>query len=181
MLKAEIIGNLGADAEIKSGDGYAFVSMRVANTEKWKDDAGEEHTDTSWIDVNYSKTDSSLIPYLKSGVKVFVRGFVRLRVYSSAKDRKMKAGLTIVAQEIELCGGSSDQVPRQLIMPESGEVVDVTKFYQANVDTQKWKKDDHGMLVDRAGNQYVLVKGGWVAPMQPDQEQAQGENSQSPA
>jgi hypothetical protein len=93
----------------------------------------------------------------------------------------MKAGLTIVAQEIELCGGSSDLVPRQLIMPESGEVVDVTKFYQANVDTQKWKKDDHGMLVDRAGNQYVLVKGGWVAPMQPDQEQAQGEDSQSPA
>lgn len=181
MLKAEIIGNLGADAEIKSGDGYAFVSMRVANTEKWKDDAGQEHTDTSWIDVNYSKTDSPLIPYLKSGVKVFVRGFVRLRVYSSAKDRKMKAGLTIVAQEIELCGGSSDMVPHQLIMPESGEVVDVTKFYQANVDTQKWKKDDHGMLVDRAGNQYVLVKGGWVAPMQPDQDQTQGEDNQSPA
>lgn len=181
MLKAEIIGNLGADAEIKSGDGYAFVSMRVANTEKWKDDAGQEHTDTSWIDVNYSKTDSPLIPYLKSGVKVFVRGFVRLRVYSSAKDRKMKAGLTIVAQEIELCGGSSDLVPRQLIQPESGEVIEVAKYYQAVVETKNWKKDDHGMLVDRAGNQYVLVKGGWVTPMMQDLEPAQGEDSQSPA
>ena len=181
MLKAEIIGNLGADAEIKSGDGYSFVSMRVANTEKWKDESGQEHTDTNWIDVNYSKTDSSLIPYLKSGVKVFVRGFVRLRVYSSAKDHKMKAGLTIIAQEIELCGGSSDLVPRQLIQPESGEVVDVVKFYQAVVETKNWKKDDRGMLVDRAGNQYVLVQGGWVAPMQPDQEQAQGEDNQSAA
>lgn len=181
MLKAEIIGNLGADAEIKSGDGYSFVSMRVANTEKWKDEAGQEHTDTNWIDVNYSKTDSSLIPYLKSGVKVFVRGFVRLRVYSSAKDRKMKAGLTIIAQEIELCGGSSDLVPRQLIQPESGEVIDVVKFYQAQVETKNWKKDDHGMLVDRAGNQYMLVKGGWVAPMQPEQEQTQVDENQSPA
>lgn len=164
MLKAEIIGNLGADAEIKSGDGYSFVSMRVANTEKWKDENDQEHTETQWIDVIYSKTESALIPYLKAGVKVYVRGFVRLRVYSSAKDRKMKAGLTINAQEVELCGGSSDLVPRQLIIPETGDIVEVAKYYQANVDTKSWKKDDKGFLVDRQGGQYQLIKGGWVAP-----------------
>lgn len=171
MLKAELIGNLGADAEIKSGEGYAFVSMRVANTEKWKDEAGNEHTDTIWIDVVYSKTDSALLPYLKSGMKIFVRGYVRLRVYSSKQDRKMKAGLTINATEIELCGGSSDVVPRQLIIPETGDLVDVTKYYQANVDTSKWKKDDAGYLVDKGGNQYLLKKGGWVAPVQPQEEE----------
>lgn len=179
MLKAELIGNLGADAEIKSGEGYAFVSMRIANTEKWKAEDGTEHTDTQWIDVVYSKTDSGLLPFLKSGVKVFVRGFVRLRVYSSQKDRKMKAGLTINATEIELCGGSSDVVPRQLVIPETGDIVDVAKYYQANVDTSKWKKDDTGFLVDKAGNQYELRKGGWVAPIvqedSQDQEQQQAE------
>lgn len=168
MLKAELIGNLGADAEIKSGEGYAFVSMRIANTEKWKAEDGTEHTDTQWIDVVYSKTDSGLLPFLKSGVKVFVRGFVRLRVYSSQKDRKMKAGLTINATEIELCGGSSDVVPRQLVIPETGDIVDVAKYYQANVDTSKWKKDDTGYLVDKSGNQYELRKGGWVAPIVPE-------------
>lgn len=179
MLKAELIGNLGADAEIKSGEGYAFVSMRIANTEKWKAEDGTEHTDTQWIDVVYSKTDSGLLPFLKSGVKVFVRGFVRLRVYSSQKDRKMKAGLTINATEIELCGGSSDVVPRQLVIPETGDIVDVAKYYQANVDTSKWKKDDTGYLVDKAGNQYELRKGGWVAPIvqedSQEQEQQQAE------
>lgn len=179
MLKAELIGNLGADAEIKSGEGYSFVSMRIANTEKWKAEDGTEHTDTQWIDVVYSKTDSGLLPFLKSGVKVFIRGFVRLRVYSSQKDRKMKAGLTINATEIELCGGSSDVVPRQLVIPETGDIVDVAKYYQANVDTSKWKKDDTGYLVDKAGNQYELRKGGWVAPVVPeesqDQEQQQSE------
>lgn len=179
MLKAELIGNLGADAEIKSGEGYSFVSMRIANTEKWKAEDGTEHTDTQWIDVVYSKTDSGLLPFLKSGVKVFVRGFVRLRVYSSQKDRKMKAGLTINATEIELCGGTSDVVPRQLVIPETGDIVDVAKYYQANVDTSKWKKDDTGYLVDKAGNQYELRKGGWVAPIvqddSQDQEQQQAE------
>lgn len=180
MLKAELIGNLGADAEIKSGEGYAFVSMRIANTEKWKAEDGTEHTDTQWIDVVYSKTDSGLLPFLKSGVKVFVRGFVRLRVYSSQKDRKMKAGLTINATEIELCGGSSDVVPRQLVIPETGDIVDVAKYYQANVDTSNWKKDDTGYLVDKAGNQYELRKGGWVAPIvqEDSQEQEQQQTEQ---
>lgn len=170
MLKAEIIGNLGADAEIKSGEGYSFVSMRIANTEKWKDENDQEHTETQWVDVNWSKTDSSLIPFLKSGVKVYVRGFVRTRVYSSKQDRKMKAGLTINALEIELCGGSSDVVPRQLIIPETGDIVDVAKYYQANIDTKNWKKDDQGVLVDRQGNSYQLIKGGWVAPLKVEEE-----------
>ena len=179
MLKAEIIGNLGADAEIKSGDGYSFVSMRIANTEKWKDENGEEHTETQWVDVNWSKTDSSLIPFLKSGVKVFVRGFVRTRVYSSKQDRKMKAGLTINALEIELCGGSSDVVPRQLIIPETGVIVDVAKYYQANVDTTKWKKDDQSVLVDRQGNSYQLIKGGWVAPLKVEEEPAEDQTQEA--
>lgn len=180
MLKAEMIGNLGADAEVKTGDGYSFISMRVANTEKWKAEDGTEHTDTQWIDVIYSKTDSGLIQFLKSGVKIFVRGFVRTRLYSSKKDRKMKCGLTINATEIELCGGSSELVPRQLIIPETGDIVDVKKYYCANVDTSKWKKDDTGFLVDKAGNQYELVKGGWVAPVveEPAEETTKTETEQ---
>ena len=100
-----------------------------------------------------------------AGVKVFVRGSLSLRVYSSQKDRCMKAGAQISAQEIELCGGSSDDVPRQLIIPDSGALVPVRKYYQADVDTKDWKKDDQGYLVDAKGNQYSLVKGGWVAPI----------------
>lgn len=179
MLKAEIIGNLGADAEIKSGDGYSFVSMRVANTEKWKDEKDQEHTETQWVDVNWSKTDSPLVKFLKSGVKVFVRGFVRTRVYSSKQDRKMKAGLTINALEIELCGGSYDVVPRQLIIPETGDIVDVAKYYQANVDTKAWKKNDQGVLVDRQGNSYQLIKGGWVAPLMVADESTQEQTAEA--
>ena len=179
MLKAELIGNLGADAEIKSGEGYSFVSMRIANTEKWKDENGQEHTETQWVDVNWPKTDSPLIQFLKSGVKVFVRGFVRTRVYSSKQDRKMKAGLTINALEIELCGGSSDVVPRQLIIPETGDIVDVAKYYQANVDTTKWKKNDQGVLVDRQGNSYQLIKGGWVAPLKVEEEPVEDQTQEA--
>ena len=36
MLKVELIGNLGADVEIKESNGSKFATFRVANTEKFK-------------------------------------------------------------------------------------------------------------------------------------------------
>ena len=164
MLKVELIGNLGADCEIKESNGSKFVTMRVAHTNKYKKEDGSEVEQTTWVDVTMNNPESKVIPFLKAGVKVFVRGNASLRVYSSQKDRCMKAGLTINAVEVELCGGMSELVPKQLVVPETGALVDVKKYYQADIDTSKFKEDDAGYLNDTKGNRYLLVKGGWVTP-----------------
>ncbi len=174
MLKVEIIGNLGADAEIKEANGSKFVTMRVAHSSKYTDDAGTAHEKTIWVDVTMNDAQSKVIPYLKAGVKIFVRGNADLRIYSSPKDRCMKAGLSVAAWEIELVGGSSDAVPRELIVPETGALVPVKKYYQAEVDTSKWKKTDIGVLVDKSGNQYDLVKDGWVCPKVTQEQTSNG-------
>ena len=165
MLKVELIGNLGADCEIKESNGSKFVTMRVAHTSKYKKEDGSEVEQTTWVDVTMNNTESKVIPFLKAGVKVFVRGSASLRVYSSQKDRCMKAGLTINAVEVELCGGMYELVPKQLVVPETGALVNITKFYQANIDTSKFKKEDVGYLNDLKGNRYMLIKGGWVTPV----------------
>lgn len=172
MFKVEIIGNLGADAEIKESNGSKFVTMRIAHTTSYAKDDGTKQESTIWVDVTLNNAESKVIPYLKQGVRVFVRGNGSLRVYSSKKDRCMKAGLTVSASEIELVGGQSEDVPRQLILPDSGQLVDVTKYYAANVDTSEWKKDDVGYLVDTKGRQYSLAKGGWVKPIPETQDNA---------
>lgn len=164
MLKAEIIGNLGADAEVKESNGTKFIAMRVANTSKWTDDNGTQHEQTDWIDVTFNNIDSKIIPYLMKGVKVYVRGNVTLRCYSSPKLKKMVAGMKIAAQEIELCGGSSDDVPRQLIDPANGALYDVTKYYWCNMDTKQLKKDEYRVLVDNHGGEYAQNKQGFVVP-----------------
>lgn len=164
MLKVSLIGNLGADAEVKEANGSKFVAMRVAHSDRWTDENGQSKESTIWVDVTFSNAESKVLPFLKAGVKLFVRGNARLRVYSSQKDRCMKAGLTIAAQEIELCGGSSDEVPRELFAPDTGTMFRVSKYYQTDVDTAKWKKGDMTILVDRQSNRYQVVKGGWVAP-----------------
>jgi len=166
MLKVELIGNLGADVEIKESNGSKFATMRIAHSDRWTDDQGNVKESTTWVDVTMNNTESKVLQYLKAGVKVFVRGTARLRVYSSQKDRCMKAGITIVASEIELCGGSSDEVPRELFAPDNGQLFKVAKYYQSDLDTSKWKKEDQAILVDRQAHRYIVVKGGWVAPEQ---------------
>lgn len=162
MFRAEIIGNLGADASVMESNGSKFVTMRIAHTDAYKDEQGNKHEKTIWVDATMNDAESKLLPYLKQGVKVFVRGNASLRVYSSPKDRCMKAGVTLSVREIELVGGSSDDVPRQLIDPATGMLYETQKYYWINRDNKDMKKGDLMQLVDARGNQYIMNKAGFV-------------------
>lgn len=171
MLKVELIGNLGADAEVKRTEGAEFITMRIADTQSWTDGNGAKQSRTVWIDAIISDAKSKVLPYLKQGAKVFVRGNLSTRVYSSPKDRMMKAGLTIHVQEIELIGAQPDPVPRQLIDPDGGILFDVTKHYWVGRDNKKMAKDDLYTLVDSRGREFLMNKGGFVTPKQDEPHQ----------
>ena len=180
MLKVELIGNLGADVEVKESNGSQFATFRVADTSRYKTQSGEDKEVTNWIDCSYNNVESKVLPYLKAGVKVFVRGNASLRVYSSKKDRCMKAGLQVSVQEIELCGGNNDTVPRQIIDPENGAIFDTAKYYWCNAPTKGMKKDDLKLMVDARGNQYAMNNQGFVAPV-PEQAEEETEGSENQA
>jgi single-strand DNA-binding protein len=169
MFKGELIGNLGADAEVKESNGSKFVTMRVAHSESWKDESGERKERTTWVDVIMNDAESKLLPYLKQGVKIFVRGNLSLRVYSSPKDRMMKAGATINAWEIELLGGSNESVPKQIVDPADGRIYDVQKYYWINRDNKTMKKDETYTMVDARGNHFLMDKQGFVRPFVPEE------------
>lgn len=166
MFKAEIIGNLGADVEIKEYQGGKFATFRVAHSVKFKNQNGQETESTTWIDVTMNDVESKVIPYLKAGTKVFVRGNASLRCYSSPKLKQMIAGLTINAWEIELVGGTSDAVPRQLIDPSNGQIFDVMKFFWINHSTDGMKQGEYVPLIDKGGREYMMNCGGFVQPVQ---------------
>ena len=178
MLKVELIGNLGADVEVKESNGSKFATFRIADTSKYKTQSGEEKEVTNWVDCTYNNLESKVLQYLKAGVKVYVRGNASLRVYSSKKDRCMKAGLQVSVTEIELCGGNNDSVPRQLVDPDNGAIYDTSKYYWCNCPTKGMKKDDTRLLVDVRGNQYMMNNAGFVAPL-PEDGEDQGEEAQS--
>lgn len=176
MFKVEFIGNLGADAEIKESNGSKFVAMRMALTDKWTTESGEKRESTTWADVTMSNTESKIIPYLKTGVKLFVRGNGSLRVYSSPTEKKMKAGIQCAATEIELCGGVSELVPRQLVDPDTGNLINTTKYYWCDGETKGMKAQDTKLLIDTRGNQYLMDKRGFVAPVPTQTEEPTNES-----
>ncbi len=176
MLKVEVIGNIAADCEIKSANGAEFATFRVADTSRYKTQSGEEKEVTNWIDCTMSNTESKVIPFLKQGVKVFVRGNASLRVYSSKKDRCMKAGLQIAVLEVELCGGNQDTVARQVIDPNDGTIHDVKKYYWTDIDTKGIKKDEVKEVIDARGRLYLMNKAGFVAPK--EEEKPEEENKE---
>lgn len=173
MNQSIVIGNLGADAEVVTSNGQSFISLSIADTRKFKKQDGTEVSETNWIDAVISNAQHPVLPFLKQGVKVCVVGQTSLRVYSSKKDRMMKAGQTIHVNSIELCGGSSDEVPRQLIVPETGALVSTHKAYWVEIDTKGMKQHETRELVDAKGNVFLMNNAGFVVPAPAPQQGAQ--------
>jgi single-strand DNA-binding protein len=93
LNKVMLIGNLGADPEIRSfQNGGKVANLRIATSESWKDKAtGERKEKTEWHTVAiFSEGLVSVVErYLKKGSKVFVEGKLQTRKWQdqSGADR----------------------------------------------------------------------------------------------
>lgn len=104
MLKAEIIGNLGADAVKNQGNDGTYVSFRVAHSTTFTNKStGEVTKNTTWVSCTLNGDGGNLLPYLKSGERVYCRGNLTSRVFVG-HDGQKHAGLNLSVQEIELVG-----------------------------------------------------------------------------
>lgn len=162
MLQCSLIGHLGADAEAKNVNGKEFVTWRVANTDRWTDDAGQLHETTTWVDC-IMNGKPRVFDFLKKGQQVFVSGSVSLRVYSSAKDKCMKAGLTINVRQVELLGGQRDEVPAKLKREDTGEEVLVSKYFYAPTLQRDGSQPESLALVSKTGERFTADRLGWVS------------------
>ena len=83
LNKVMIIGNLGADPEIRSfQNGGKVANLRIATSETWKDrNTGERQERTEWHTVAiFSEGLVNVVEnYLKKGSKVFVEGKLQTR------------------------------------------------------------------------------------------------------
>lgn len=166
MLQSTLIGHLGADAECKNANGKEFVTFRVANTDRWTDDAGQVHESTTWVDCIINGKPK-VFDYLKKGQMIYATGSVSLRVYSSAVEKCMKAGLTINVQRIELLGGKSDDVPAKLYTESEGKEVMIMKYFFAPTLQREVTDPETVVLVSKRGEKYKVDRQGWVSREKP--------------
>jgi len=91
--KVIIVGNLGADPEVKSfQNGGRIANLRIATSESWKDKAtGEKKERTEWhtVAVNSDGLVSVVERFLRKGSKVYIEGQLRTRKWQdqSGADR----------------------------------------------------------------------------------------------
>lgn len=91
--KVILIGNLGADPEIKSfQNGGKIANLRIATSENWKDrNTGERKERTEWhsVVINGDGLIGVVERFLRKGSKVYIEGQLRTRKWQdqSGNDR----------------------------------------------------------------------------------------------
>ena len=113
--KVIIVGNLGADPEVKSfSNGGRIANLRIATSEQWRDKAtGERKEKTEWHQIvifneNIVKVAEN---YLKKGSTVYIEGSLQTRKYTDAQGVE-KYSTEIVLQrfngQLTMLGGRND-------------------------------------------------------------------------
>lgn len=80
--KVILIGNLGADPEMRSaGNGDAICNLRLATSESWADKGtGEKRESTEWHRVVlYRRLAEVADRYLKKGSRIYIEGKIKSR------------------------------------------------------------------------------------------------------
>lgn len=118
MLHFSLIGNLGADAEVKNFSSGDYVTFRVAHNFK----EGDKER-TQWVSCYLKGSGGKLLDYLKKGASVFVCGRGAARTFSSQITKQFEVGLDIQVDRLELVS-TQRKITLEAIKSamESGEV-----------------------------------------------------------
>jgi single-strand DNA-binding protein len=102
--KVILIGNLGADPEVRyTPGGSAVANIRLATTEQWRDrSSGENQEHTEWHRVAlFGKLGEIAGQYLRKGAKVYIEGKIRTRKWQG-QDGQDRYSTEIVADQMQM-------------------------------------------------------------------------------
>ena len=109
LNKVMLIGNLGADPELKhTGNNRAVCNLSIATNESFKDKEGQRQERTEWHRVTvWGETAENCGKYLAKGRSVYVEGRLQTRSYD--KDGQKHYSTEIVADRVTFLGGGNGQ------------------------------------------------------------------------
>jgi single-strand DNA-binding protein len=103
--KVILIGNLGADPEVKYlSNGTTVANFRIATTENRMNRSGEKTTTTEWHRiVAFGRLAEICGEYLKKGKQIYIEGRLRTRSWED-KDGNKRSTTEIVAARMQMLG-----------------------------------------------------------------------------
>jgi len=116
LNKVQLIGNLGADPEIRTiPSGSRVATFSIATSRTWTNQSGQKQEKTEWhrCEVWNAKRDGTglvevIEKYLKKGDRVYVEGSIEYRSYEDKKDGATKYITEIKVRELMMLSGKND-------------------------------------------------------------------------
>jgi len=116
LNKVQLIGNLGADPEIRTiPSGSRVATFSIATSRSWTNQSGQKQEKTEWhrCEVWNAKRDGTglvevIEKYVKKGDRVYVEGSIEYRSYEDKKDGATKYIPEIKVRELMMLSGRSD-------------------------------------------------------------------------
>jgi single-strand DNA-binding protein len=112
LNKVILIGNLGADPEIRTTpNGSRVATFSLATSRQWNDQGGQKQEKTEWhrIVVWNNRSGTGLVDvvekYLKKGDRVYVEGRIEYRSYEDKKDGQTKYITEINVRDLLMLAG----------------------------------------------------------------------------
>jgi len=130
--KAIIVGNLGADPELRhTPNGQAVCELRIATSSSWTKN-GEKHEQTEWHRVVvWGKQAEATAKYLSKGRQVYVEGRIQTRSWDD-KDGTKRYMTEIIASDVQFLGGKGGDGNERVQRtgdPSRGAAGDVSSMY----------------------------------------------------
>lgn len=141
LNKVMLIGNLGADPEIKySQSGTAIANLRIATAENRKNSDGEWEEKTEWHRlVLFGRQAEISKDYLHKGSKIYVEGRLQTRSWEDQNGQKHYSTEVVGTNMIMLDSKSQDTTieepePQENAIPKPDKVPEPSKDSQKEED-----------------------------------------------
>lgn len=134
LNKVQIIGNLGADPEVRAlENGTVIAKLRIATSDRWKDkQTGERREKTEWHYVTFFGPLAEVCgQYLTKGSQLYVEGSLTTRKWQ-AQDGSDRYSTEVKGREMLMLGGKKgggSAAPSQApLAPETPDLDDDIPF-----------------------------------------------------
>jgi len=115
--KVILVGNVGADPEVKSVGESKVANLTLATSETYKDKQGEKKTVTEWHRLVIWRGLADIVEkYVKKGASLYVEGKLQTRSWED-KDGNKKFTTEIVVDTLKMLGGGQKKEENSVPMP----------------------------------------------------------------
>lgn len=113
--KVELAGNLTRDPELRfTAKGTAIAKMALAVNRRWKNDAGEQQEEVTFVDVEaFGRTAEVIGQHFKKGRPIFVDGRLRLDQWEDKATGKQRSRLGVVLESFQFLDRGDGQPARE--------------------------------------------------------------------